>query len=654
MAVLPLLFWGSVAQAFIWRGRAPARAFLQASVVTGTAVVLITEVLSFFSLLARWPLVLAWSVPAVVALLAGAKGRRARSADAGLPNEEPFRGRPALWLRLVLVLILGLTLLTAWAAAPNNWDSMTYHLGRVCHWEANRSVHPYPTNVERQVWSAPWAEFLVLHFRILSGGSDRCANLVQWLAFAGTLVAVAASVGALGGGRRARLAASLLAATTPVVILQSTSTQNDLAASFWLACFSFFLICFAKAKRPRDLDLLWAGLAFGLAACTKPTAFFFGLPLVAWLLWSTLRSGQTAPVRAALLLAVPVAALNAGQALRNFEVYRSPIGLPAVALHARADFSAAGILSNLSKNAGTELATPSTRWNWLLTRGLASFHKRALHLDLTADRDVLWWFGVRAAYAAHEDFASNPLQMVCGAGALGLALAGGRRWRGHALALLLCAWSGFVLFSLLVNWQPWVTRLHTPFFVLLVPPLAIVFADGLSARGMAFVLVAVSVTAVPLLLFNRSRPLVETPGSPVGSVLSTSRPTQYFANRPELREPYESAVAWLVRRGCRLVALKGTEELWEYPLWQLARLQGADLSFTHVLVENPTGRIAPDVVRGFCVLLAVEQPAGFCPKGRGFEDFREVWRRDPLVIYAPAQSRATSAIMRPDASPSRR
>jgi 4-amino-4-deoxy-L-arabinose transferase-like glycosyltransferase len=635
MAFLPLLFWGSVAWAFVWRGHTRGRAALQAAVATGVAVVLITESLSLLALLCRWPLALAWSFAAAVALLAGARGRSARTAEVRAPLAEPVE-RAALWLLPALFFVVGITLLIALASAPNNWDSMTYHLARVCHWMANRSVRPYPTNIERQLWSNPWAEYLVLHFQILSGGSDRFANLVQWLAFVGSLGAVGMIVGRLGGGRRLRLAAALLVATTPEVVLQSTSTQNDLTVGFWLACLTFFLISSFKSESLRDPDLVWAGLALGLATSTKPTAFFYGLPFLLWLLWRKLRVGRGAALRAALVCAVSVAALNAGHAARNLEVFRDPLGTPALRMHGRHDFSAAGVISDLSKDVATEFATPFPRWNWILARGLASFHRRVLGLDLTTDKDFLRWLAARAPYSTHEDFAANPLQMLCGIGALALALYGWRRWREDVFVLLLCAWSGLLLLGFLVKWQAWVTRLHAPFFILLAPALALVIGKRLSTLWMNLLLGVLFAAATPVLFFNRSRPLVDQPEWSVGSVLSAGRPEQYFANRPELRAPYEDAVAWLSRGGCRCVGLKGPEDFWEYPLWQLGRLRGIDVKWAHVLVENPSGRISPSGVDDMCALVAVEEPPEWKPMGPQWGGFQEVWRRDPLVIFAPA------------------
>ena len=72
------------------------------------------------------------------------------------------------------------TLATALISPPNNWDSMTYHMSRVEYWIQNKGIHFFTTNNPRQNVLAPFSEFFILHFQILSG-SDIFANLVQWI-----------------------------------------------------------------------------------------------------------------------------------------------------------------------------------------------------------------------------------------------------------------------------------------------------------------------------------------------------------------------------------------------------------------------------------------------------------------------------------------
>jgi hypothetical protein len=118
-------------------------------------------------------------------------------------------------------------------ATPNNWDSLTYHLPRIEQWIQQRSLTDFPTVEIRQIVSNPLAEMLILHFRLLAG-SDQLDNLVQALAFVGSIATSALVARRLGAPRNGQILAALYIATLPMAILQSSSTQNDLVVSFFL------------------------------------------------------------------------------------------------------------------------------------------------------------------------------------------------------------------------------------------------------------------------------------------------------------------------------------------------------------------------------------------------------------------------------------
>ena len=126
-------------------------------------------------------------------------------------------------------------LLVALLAEPNNFDSQTYHLPKVEHWVAQGGLDFWPTAIHRQVTIPPGAEYLLLHLRLLTGG-DALHNLVQWAAGVVCLLAAARITAQLGGGRRAQLLTAFVLATTPMVVLQATSTQTDLVCAAWVAC----------------------------------------------------------------------------------------------------------------------------------------------------------------------------------------------------------------------------------------------------------------------------------------------------------------------------------------------------------------------------------------------------------------------------------
>lgn len=193
---------------------------LAAAVVWGLLLTIITEVLSVLGALS-YPTVLAsW-------LLCGAalavlylwffkdKGRMSVSVHS-------MAGAPLLVV-LPIALVVSITGLIAFVAPPNTYDSMTYHLGRVVHWVQNHSVQHYPTNIDRQLFMSPWAEFAVMHFYVLSGG-DRLSNGVQWFSMLGSLTGVSLIAKQLGGSKESQMLAALIAACLPMGILQASST----------------------------------------------------------------------------------------------------------------------------------------------------------------------------------------------------------------------------------------------------------------------------------------------------------------------------------------------------------------------------------------------------------------------------------------------
>nr|HMQ53428.1 4-amino-4-deoxy-L-arabinose transferase [Anaerolineae bacterium] len=214
----------------------PQQAVLSGSILWGVYLALVTEGLSLLHQLHFGAVVIVWSLP-----LLGAGWLLAR-------NGSLWR-RPNLWVPpWPLGLIAGLVLLLvtvsgglALFSAPNNWDSMTYHLSRVMHWHQNQTVAHYSTHELRQLYQNPWAEFAILHFQLLAG-TDRWANLVQWLAYVGSLVGVSFIAGQFGAQATGRYLTALIAATVPMAVLQAVTTQNDLVLSFWLVCLVSFIL----------------------------------------------------------------------------------------------------------------------------------------------------------------------------------------------------------------------------------------------------------------------------------------------------------------------------------------------------------------------------------------------------------------------------
>ena len=192
--------------------------------------------------------------------------------------------------------LLLVDLVVALLAEPNNFDSQTYHLPKIEHWVAQGSLDFWPTVIDRQVAIPPGAEYLLLHLRLFTGG-DGLYNLVQWAAGVGCLLLAARITAQLGGGRRAQLLTAFLIGTTPMVVLQATSTQTDLVTAAWVACLAT-LVLDGLSRRVTAGSVLALGTATGLIAVTKTSGLLGAGPLLVLWALAQLRLGWAAHARA--------------------------------------------------------------------------------------------------------------------------------------------------------------------------------------------------------------------------------------------------------------------------------------------------------------------------------------------------------------------
>jgi hypothetical protein len=212
-------------------------------------------------------------------VLAARVWREKRGSSRSTPSEAFPLLRPSkqeIGLLSGLALLLVAVALTAAAAAPNAWDSMTYHLPRITHWIQDASVSHYPTHVLRQLTLGPGAELLAAQIELL-GGSDRWINFLQAFAWIGVAIAASLLARDLGADLLGQGVAAVFAATLPMAILQASSTQNDLVVSFWLLVFAHFALR-AWAGKMDLAGFLLAGGSLGLAVLIKATALTVAFP----------------------------------------------------------------------------------------------------------------------------------------------------------------------------------------------------------------------------------------------------------------------------------------------------------------------------------------------------------------------------------------
>ncbi len=624
---------------------AGAYAILGAGIVFGLLLTISTEALSTVQALTFPALLIFWTVVAAATFLIARRARRRPAPKTDQDAATTALGGMEKLLLASLAVVAVITLSIALAAPPNTPDSLAYHMSRVMHWQQNRTVAFYPTPILRQLHMPPWAEYAILHCQILAG-SDRLANLVQWTAMLGCLLAAYHITGLLGVERVGRLAAAVFAATIPMGILQASGTQNDYACALWLLTAVAFGLHLVRTSAPnRSLAGLFGG-AVGLAMLTKATAYLYLFPFICWVAIATFlrhRRKAVLPLVAAGSIALLI---NLPHYIRNQTAFGSPIGTSdhgaselATQSYANQTHSLPAILSNGIRNAGLHLVTPSRFVNGWIERGIRRAH-HVLGFPINDLRTT--WIGTHyqtKPLSASEDEAANPLHFVLLLVAAVVVTVAACRQRSFAcLAYTAAVAAGAFLFCLFLRWQPWHSRLHLPLFLAGAPIVGVALAGR---KRLALMLMAVmSIASVPYLLCNESRPLCGRQ-----SVLTTPRTDLLLRGEPA-HASWHGAIAELAAKTHGDVWLVMNGERFEYPLWALAESHhDSNLRFRHANVPNVSATlgVCVDSIPEFALELAQTNasPQTIVIDGR---PYRPTWRKQErnrqtwTVLYRRCES----------------
>ncbi len=595
-AVLPLLFLVLLSLVF---NRIPISksgpfgwrvSFILSSVVWGLVIVIITEVLSLFSAVSFMPLLIVWAFLDIVLVWYFSK-------RGGFSSRIPrfHLSRFEIVMLSFIGFIILVTLVIALIAPPNNWDASTYHMARVAHWAQNKSVAYYPTHIIRQLCYSPGAEFIVLNFQVLAG-SDRFANLAQWVSMFGCLIGASLIAKFLGANRIIQIFASLICAAVPMGILQSSSAQSDYAVSFWLVSFVCLgLLSFVKNSR---VFIPACGIALGLAWFTKGSAYLYSLPFLIWFLVKWFKKYRLKGWKPLVIVFVLALSVNSGYITRNYKLFHKPFFAGEYPIY-NSPLTFRTFLSGVSKNVSLHLGTPFHSINKAVYSALLKFHK-LIGVDIN---DRALDFKDRPfslpGLSFNEDIAGNFLHIILVFISI-LIWAAVKRVRKKPLnGYLLASLSGFLLLCWIVKWQEWGTRYHLPFFVLFSPVIASIQGKVLKQKTLKALFLVIFIFCSPWVLFNQTRPLI----SKNISILNTPRAKLYFVNFPYLEKPYNKAVDFIAQKGYRKIGLVlGEDEWddWEYPLWVLLKDRDKGSEIRHIDIKNIskalTRSFSPDAI----------------------------------------------------------
>ncbi|MBP8755002.1 MAG: glycosyltransferase family 39 protein [Chitinophagales bacterium] len=484
-------------------------------------------------------------------------------------------------LQFPFIIIFGVTSITfliCMFAFPNNWDSMTYHLGRVMHWIQNGNVNPYATHIVRQVSQPPLSEYFQMHFMLLSG-SDKFANLVQWMFMTGAVVATGRIGLHLTGNKTVARLSMLLAVLIPMGILQSSSTQNDMAVSFFIVAALLFAIKAAN-KNFKLQEILLFSISVSLACLTKGTAYIFLLPIIVMYGIQAIIKLRLQVWKPLLIGIIIFIALNGTFFLRNYSAFQHPLA-PDTTLQ-NTFIGIQPIATNTVKNLAMHFLSPWPAINNVVTSIVIKYHQ-FIHTDINDPR-FSWEFSPPFSASQlypHEDYATAPFYILFFLIACAYLLFNMRKhsWKISIYALVII--SMWLTFSLLLKWQVWHCRLHLPMLLASTPLIAFYLNNCRKSVRIVSIVVFI-LFALPSIFYNYSRPIIGK-----NSIFTNSKYDQYFFNQPTNQKPFFDISAIMQRNNLKNIGWIISGDSWEYPMWVLLNDE-THLRMEHILVKNAT------------------------------------------------------------------
>jgi len=602
---------------------------LSAILILGAITAFFTEIISYFSLLNFQCIIFFWISVNFVLLWRTNKIRNA--------NIMPFkqiifnlRRLNKYWWVLIFIMFLFFIIIfiTGILSAPNNWDSMAYHLSRVCHWIQNQSLFPYATHIERQLYQAPYAEILILHLQLLTN-SDLFSFSIQFFSMIFSIIGVSLITKDLGGMEEAQLLAGFFCICLPMGILQASSTQNDYLLSFFIISLLYFLIRYFKDQS--WFSVIMVGVSLGLSIYTKNTGYLFALPLMGVFLIPYIYTRIHRQMILSITDMVKIVtmgllalSLNIANIIRNILVYGNFLGTSPEIYTTNTvnqEISLNGFSVIFFKNLCLQFTSPNP-FNIIFNEFFVNF-ARFFHLKIN---DLRYSFGGGSEYIVsqnflHEDEAGNLIAFLIILIICIYSLYRYKRFPKKYFLIIFWIFTAFSIFSIYLTWQPWGNRLILPLFVSFSPIFGIFCERFEYKKFIPIICIIMIISSTPFLLHNSSRPLFgdnsligldlnKNLNSLVYYDLYTFKPLNreytYFNNQKQIQADYLDTVYFIETKNISSIGITmdflTTVGAFEYPLWMLlCNKKDHLIKIEHINVNNPSAKFSmrefiPDII----------------------------------------------------------
>lgn len=483
-----------------------------------------------------------------------------------------------------IILIFALNFLSGVLYAPNTIDSTVYHLTRIEFWLQHRNINYFATQTDRMLYQPPLAEYMILQLRVLQD-SDTFSFVIQWIFSLGSCVAVSLLAEISGANKKTQYLSFFIAGTIPMVILQSSSTQNDVVVSFFILMTAYFMLKNLKENQPSTAIL--SGFSIGQAILTKGTAYVFLFPICMY--WGIMKlvkvykkETKFLPQLAYLgLLFVPFLAICGSFYYRNYVLIGSPLGVSKELFYVynNQSHSLPSFLSVIFRNISLHFSVPGV--HLMAEKFIYFLHNSVLHLSVNDPATSFTPFDL-PMLGMTEDNAGNFLHFMLFVPALIVVFKSNNSTLKAIAAFGLIS---FLLFSFQIKWQIWHSRLHIPIFLLMSIPMAYYLVE---VKFSKIIVGVFALSGVFFAVFCFNRPIIKFSPLTTKTYLTQTRISQFYHMEEQKGKDMQAVIAFLQNKNYKNIAVKSEEKYGNdilYPIMFELRNQA---KFYPILMDNKT------------------------------------------------------------------
>lgn len=499
-----------------------------------------------------------------------------------------------------LIVIIGLfctgTLASALLYPVRTWDGLWSIMPRISFWIQNQNVKPFFTPIGQQLTTYPLDAYFIAHIKLLSGGSDKFVNLIQWTAYCGSIILTFGLSRLLGASQKSSLIASLVAASSPIVILEATTTQYDLFVGLYCLaavylCISFINSLQSSSEFPKYI-FYSLGCIIGVGLNAKITFLIVLFPFLCWALYILFKQTKLKYIKQICISVCIAIVLSAPWFGQNMIAHKGDM----FAINVQGNnhvliksWQPQDVLANMVRGVMTPLGTPSVGVNKILEFGIISTTKligvNVLDKKDMEQKDIPFHLSTEIT---NNDSAPSPVTMIVFFMSLIVLIFKRRTMPPKAILYILSGLFGYFAISTLVSWQPYIVRTLIPSELAMMPIVALsIDAANLNIKRIFYCAVLIGAAlGLVVTIWNSNAPLISQkyrplhPGESVGFWNSSRIHLSFRYSVPEIENDITKLAA-LTANQSKKASIAVTGSAWfGFPIYLLqANISNSTLAY---------------------------------------------------------------------------